>query len=1004
MSNRRVLAVITGTIFEDVDYSLRQESSEPDLASRLVYLDHNQSGSFDSGDTFAISDDNGGFQFDNIPEGQYSVRLFDGSTTQQQVFPLDATLATTPLAVEGGQQLVRSGGNAFVLADDFVLVGDMESGTASAVSVGEPLDAMQLLPDGSVLVTRSQNAAGSAFVVSPAAEMLSVSTATKWSDIAIGGDGTGIAVPASSDPSVVLMAVDATSPTTDVLFSSTGVEVPSDAQVIASDSGNRTVFAWAGDTGLELSLWSNSTATWISESPIEISGTTQLLAFDDASGLLALRTAEGGVNVQDVDSRFATLLTLDGLSGPVAIDGARELLMTVPQDEALLQLYDLRDGSRVTEVPVDLTEIGNVNAMTLSPASSGPALLTVLGTKGVAEIALTQPAAHQITVSGDSDPQPVHFAVRLSGDNTSAPMPNILGYETLEDQTIFQSAPGLLDGLDDIEGDQLVVLPLIAASHGTTSIDPQGAFRYQPFRDYFGSDSFSVMIHDGRDVTGPVAVNIAIAPVPDAPTGIIADLVPIPENTLIHQNLGPITIVDPDINDNFNISVYDPRFEIQGGNLIFVGGDLDFETQGSIALTVYAEDTESQFWLVETVEIFLLNENEPITAIYPDDIWVYENNPESMITTVWAVDQDSGHQEHTFVVDDDRFHFKGHDLWLKPGESLNYEETPVVTVNITAMEVDGPNTLTETLQINVADVSEPIGAIALDGDSVIEFAAGAAVGLVTISGNPITDDYRVSVDDDRFEIVDSTLKLRDGTWVRRADVDEIELTIAAQDTAEQLDSASETFVIRVIENPSPFHNDDNPYDVDTGGFVSALDALVIINHLNDYGPGPIGNGNPGIGYDVNGDGMVTALDALLVINELNHLHNGGSGTVGGEQPEGESNEAESTEAESADDPVGDPVNGNDLVPVSDESMSLPVGPRNDLDNLDSDASMSVDSDSYDEISYGQDTASGDTASGDTASWDAAIIETAEEESFVDDDVTYDSDPSLRLLSDEPHAS
>ncbi len=89
-----------------------------------------------------------------------------------------------------------------------------------------------------------------------------------------------------------------------------------------------------------------------------------------------------------------------------------------------------------------------------------------------------------------------------------------------------------------------------------------------------------------------------------------------------------------------------------------------------------------------------------------------------------------------------------------------------------------------------------------------------------------------------------------------------------------------------MENDAPYHNHENPYDVDHSGKVSALDALAIINYLNVYGPGPVGPTDIGYCYDVNADAMVTALDALLVLNELNRIDAGG-GTVGSGEGPGE---------------------------------------------------------------------------------------------------------------------
>ena len=79
-------------------------------------------------------------------------------------------------------------------------------------------------------------------------------------------------------------------------------------------------------------------ASLISYAATDLAGATELLAFDDASALLAVRTVEGGVRVHDVDANFAAIHTLDGVTGPVAIDGSRDLLVTISPDEAMLKL------------------------------------------------------------------------------------------------------------------------------------------------------------------------------------------------------------------------------------------------------------------------------------------------------------------------------------------------------------------------------------------------------------------------------------------------------------------------------------------------------------------------------------------------------------------------------------------------------------------------------------------------------------------------------------------
>ncbi|MCA9180845.1 MAG: hypothetical protein KDA51_05310, partial [Planctomycetales bacterium] len=59
------------------------------------------------------------------------------------------------------------------------------------------------------------------------------------------------------------------------------------------------------------------------------------------------------------------------------------------------------------------------------------------------------------------------------------------------------------------------------------------------------------------------------------------------------------------------------------------------------------------------------------------------------------------------------------------------------------------------------------------------------------------------------------------------------------------------------------------------GYVSPIDALLIINDLNSNGAHPVPSGIGGTGeppsemLDVNGDGLITPMDVLLIINHLN---------------------------------------------------------------------------------------------------------------------------------------
>ena len=78
-----------------------------------------------------------------------------------------------------------------------------------------------------------------------------------------------------------------------------------------------------------------------------------------------------------------------------------------------------------------------------------------------------------------------------------------------------------------------------------------------------------------------------------------------------------------------------------------------------------------------------------------------------------------------------------------------------------------------------------------------------------------------------------------------------------------------------------YQNASNPLDVNKDGFVSPLDALIIVNTLNRLGPRLLGGivGVPEFCFDVNGDGSVSPIDVLLIVNFLNGPQREGEGVA-----------------------------------------------------------------------------------------------------------------------------
>ncbi|MCR9152266.1 MAG: hypothetical protein NXH83_19045, partial [Rhodobacteraceae bacterium] len=163
------------------------------------------------------------------------------------------------------------------------------------------------------------------------------------------------------------------------------------------------------------------------------------------------------------------------------------------------------------------------------------------------------------------------------------------------------------------------------------------------------------------------------------------------------------------------------------------------------------------------------------------------------IGTLSVGDPDAG-DSHVYTVSDDRFEVVDGTLKLKDGVSLDHEAADTVEITVTATDSGGLTT-SETFAIPVSDVNEAPVAIGLDGASVTENDAGAKIGTLTAKDADAGDSHGYTVSDDRFEVIDGTLKLKDGVSLDHETEASVDVTVTATDSGGL--SVSETFRIAV---------------------------------------------------------------------------------------------------------------------------------------------------------------------------------------------------------------
>lgn len=883
LGQRRVLAAITGAVFGDTNHSFQFDSAESGAVARLVYLDTNSNAQLDVDDKYSLTQADGSFSFSGLDDGTYLLRLFSGTDSQIQTFPLEASVSSNTIGVLDAVQLEVIGDTVLALTENSLIIGNLASGAGQTVNVGDQLTEMQALPNGNMLVIGTDVSGDTAWIVNPnlltatPVALAGSNSPITWSDVAVDTGGGGVILEHSSG-NVFAVSIDGST----VNATATSETVTVGSQVLTSNTGVLTVFGVPDESGFDLRLWSNETNSFLSEDPVFASGVSSLLAFDNASGVLAARNQSGGVNIYDAANSFQPLHSLGEIDGPIAIDGARDLLMAISSAEAMLKIMNLRDGDLIAELAIDLSAVGEVAALAMSDRNDS---VVVLGAAGVTEIALKQPTAHEIVVSAGLDPDRVLFGLSVDGENSAPAYASPPSFEALEDTLLELASPAALQNAFGSIGEAFVVIQSGQANHGTAIIRVDGSVIYDPNSDFFGSDSVPVQLHDGRSISENFTIGFTVIGTPDEPTGLEISIDPVPENIPIGTSIGEIEVIDADGNEHF-IAFSDPRFGHDSGAILFIGGDyrgIDYEQEPFIPVTVSVTDPETETTIEEDIVLTIQDRNDPATAITPTTGFVDENDKGAIVVELDVEDQD-GEQAHFLTVDDERFVVVNEVLQLAPGVEVDFETEPTIVINITATEIPGGGTYTEEFTVTVRDKFDTSQILDLTNKTVLEFERGAVVGNVTVEGQAAASNFEFTVDDPRFEVDGSTLKLKDNEYIVRYNQEEILVEVTASNSSGIFAPVSEEFVIEVLVNEKPYHNEAMPYDVDYSGEISAVDALAIINFMGEYGSGPVGNGDPGKGYDVNGDGEVTALDALLIINQLNRENNG---TVGGSHGEGE---------------------------------------------------------------------------------------------------------------------
>lgn len=199
--------------------------------------------------------------------------------------------------------------------------------------------------------------------------------------------------------------------------------------------------------------------------------------------------------------------------------------------------------------------------------------------------------------------------------------------------------------------------------------------------------------------------------------------------------------------------------------------------------------------------------NLPPTDIDLSSTTVDEVVPGAVVGTLTVTDADLPDTldgQHIFTVSDDRFFVNDQNqLALKEGLSLDFEQEPLIKMNITATDQGTPPlSLVKIFTVQVVDRNEKPTAINLVGTTVDENAEGAVIGTFSVEDPDGADlpsgQHVFSVDDSRFIITSSgQLKLAKGQALDHEAAEEITINVTATDKGTPALGLTKPFTIQV---------------------------------------------------------------------------------------------------------------------------------------------------------------------------------------------------------------
>lgn len=139
-------------------------------------------------------------------------------------------------------------------------------------------------------------------------------------------------------------------------------------------------------------------------------------------------------------------------------------------------------------------------------------------------------------------------ALFVENNANTPPTPGDDTAVTDEDTALVIAAIDLLANDTDADGDTVTIqsVDAVSANNGTIADNLDGTYTYTPAQNFFGSDTFTYTVTDGRGESAVATVTITVNPIDDAPIA-TADFFSTPQHTPITITLASLLANDIDV-------------------------------------------------------------------------------------------------------------------------------------------------------------------------------------------------------------------------------------------------------------------------------------------------------------------------------------------------------------------------------------------------------------------------------------------------------------------------